>query len=356
MTCCNNKPLRILVIGTLPPPLGGTTVLLKYLVESLQDSPRVELRVVDTGGIRGKGLSGFYRMLTLPFRIVIATRPMEVVTLHCCTGILPILGVVTLLLTRFLQKPLLVRKFGGTDYRYFGPWLAKFAEFVLRHADQYFAETQQLVEQAKSRGLSNVRWFPNHRPFKTDNTRVSVQAARTSCNRFIYVGHVRKCKGIKTLAEAASKLPEYITVDVYGPWFDDLDRNVFDACAQIRYRGVIKPKNVVSVMRKYDAFIYPTHHDGEGYPGAIMEAYCAGLPVVATRWRAIPEIVDESVGILVEPKNATELYQAMIQLTHDKDLYRRLSENTFKKAEFFSVDRWTNMFIKECAMLANKTL
>jgi alpha-1,6-mannosyltransferase len=51
----------------------------------------------------------------------------------------------------------------------------------------------------------------------------------------------------------------------------------------------------------------------------ILEAMACGRPVVATRAGAIPELVDESVGLLAEPENVDSLAQAIAQL-YDRDI------------------------------------
>lgn len=343
--------LRILVIGTLPPPIGGTTVLLQCLIESLKENPEVDLRVLDTGGVRGKGLQGLLRFGRVVYRLFVTIRKVDVVTLHCCTPALPTMGTMVLFLSRLFRKPLVIRKFAGTDYRAFGTLRGRLSEYVLLHADLYLAETQGLVVQATDRGLKNVHWFPNHRRFCVSDIDTPWKKVKAICKKFVYVGHVREYKGMRILAEAAAQLPSGVTVDVYGPWFDDLDRSIFDRCPNIRYAGVLKPEEVVETMRRYDAFVLPTHHEGEGYPGTILEAYNAGLPVVTTKWRALPEIVDDTVGILVEPKNAEDLYRAMARLSEDNGLFQQYRANTRTKAQFFSSENWAGKFVEFCREL-----
>lgn len=347
MSCENNKPLQILVIGTLPPPIGGTTVLMQCLVNALKENTDVDVCVVNGGALREIGFCGFYRFAALPFRIFAAVRKVDVVTLHCSNLSI---GLPVLLASRVLRKPLIIRKFGGNDFRDPTipgrlPWLN---EFVLHHVDLYLAETRQLVDQAKAYGLKKIRWFPNHRKIQLPTCGDPNIRKRQTCRRFVYVGHIREYKGILVLVEAAKSLPAGVSIDVYGPWFDDLDRNVFDNSPNIYYRGMLKPEDVVETMSKYDAFVLPTHHNGEGYPGSILEAYNAGLPVVVTRWRALPEIVDENVGILVEPRNATDLCVAMTKLTQDNALYQQLCKNTREKAASFSANHWAKEFVGFC--------
>jgi len=346
-------PLKILIIGTLPPPLGGVTVLLNYLIESLQTRTDVDVQAVDTGIVRGHGLGGLLKSFRAALQIVGAVPRADVVTLHCATSSIAIKGTFVLLLAKLFRKPIVIRKFGGADYGQSGArgWWPALAAFVLRRADIYFAETKQLVEQAHQRGLKHAEWFPNHRPLLNESADEDASIPRQRCRRFIYVGHVRECKGIEVLAEAARQLPDDVSIDVYGPWFDDLDRALFNDIPTIRYCDSLRSEEVIPTMRRYDAFVFPTHHAGEGYPGAVLEAFSANLPIVATRWRALPEIVDDRVGLLIEPRNPTQLAEAMVKLADDTDLYQRLRRNTQDRAEFFSVKHWTNEFVRRCEAL-----
>jgi glycosyltransferase involved in cell wall biosynthesis len=328
-------------------------VLLQCLVEALKENPEVELRVLDTGRILGMGVRGLCRFGRLLCRLYGAVRDSDVVTLHCCsTMTLPIIGSLVLLLSRFLHRPFIFRKFAGDDYRAtLGVSWAWLAEFVLRHADLYLAETRHLVAQAAARGLNNVRWFPTSRPFLKTGDDDFVSSLKPDCQRFVYVGHIREYKGMQVLAEAAMRLPYGVTIDVYGPWFEDLDRHVFDNSPTIHYQGVLKPEDVVTTMRKYDAAVLPTQATTDGYPGMVLESYAAGLPIVASQIGGIPEIVDDTVGILVEPKNAEDLCQAMTRLVQDRELFQRLRSNTRAKAEFFSSQCWAEEFVKSCQEL-----
>ncbi len=355
-TTINDKErLRVLLIGPLPPPYCGTSTLLEYLVELLKEDSTIEACAINTRGIRGEGLRGVVRFGRLLWRMFACARKSDVVTLHCSTTALHIIGITVLLIARLARRPLIIRKFAGDDYRTtLGAMGSRLAEFVLRHTDLYLAETKCQVNAARERGVAHVEWYPNSRPIPEALPPI-VDDGRP-CRRFVYIGRVCEAKGMHILAKAAKGLPNDVSVDVYGPWSDDLERNVFDDSPNITYHGVLKPEEIVPTMLQYDVSLLPTHHRGEGYPGAILESYFAGLPVIAARWQALPEIVDESVGILVEPKNANALLQGMLRLVEDKLLFQKLRSNTQAKAEFFSAEHWGEQFIACCREVCGKQL
>lgn len=334
----------MLVIGSLPPPFGGCSVTLQFLVEELRRRSDVELRVVDTSGIRGRGLRGGAKLLGTLARVIRLARRTDVVTLHVATPALPHWGLAVYAVARLLGRPFVLRKFADTDYRTLG-WLRGAASHhVASHAGVYLVETLRHLEVSHGRGIHRAYWFPTARPI--------VSAARatppSACRHFVYVGHVTRAKGLPELVAAMSQLAGDVTLDVYGPLLDDLSAEVFASRPGITYHGPLPPAEVVSTMRRYDAFVLPTRAVTEGYPGTVLEAYAAGLPVVASRIGGIPEIVDESAGALVAPGDVDALAEAMRRLCADPVYYGALRRGVEGKASQFCVRRWSERFVEHC--------
>ena len=69
--------MRIMLIGSLPPPLGGTTVTLKQLVERLDTESDIDICVVDSSGIRGHLITGLFKFIGALIKIFIAAFRVE---------------------------------------------------------------------------------------------------------------------------------------------------------------------------------------------------------------------------------------------------------------------------------------
>lgn len=116
---------------------------------------------------------------------------------------------------------------------------------------------------------------------------------REQIMKAVFISRISPMKNLAFALEILNKVKGYLVYDIYGPIEDepywrkcqkiiaDLPPNI-----SVRYKGEVKPENVISVLSKYDFFFMPTQ--GENYGHVIAEALCAALPLVisdTTPWR-----------------------------------------------------------------------
>ncbi len=343
-----SRRTRVLLAGPLPPPIGGTTLLFKRLVNAMEEREEVETTVVDTSGVRGKGPLAAAAFAALHRELLDAVPDCDVVALHVSTTALHIMGPVISSLAGKNRVPLVVRKFGGTDFLDFDWLRRRVIVRTLRRVDRYLAETKELVERARSVGIEHAEWHPNSRPMPTLPS--AIEGAHASCTRYIYLGHLRREKGLRELVAASRSLPEGAFVDVYGAPGFDVDVSDFRSEDKVRYRGYLEPQCVHGVLLDHDALVLPSYR--EGYPGVVIEAYAAGLPVIVSRLSTLEELVDETCGILVPPRDADALAAAMNGLAADARRYRKLREGVRERRELYDENRWHDRFVEICRELA----
>lgn len=347
-------PITILLIGTLPPPVGGAGVSLKQLSERLAQLDDVRVIMVNTGGVRGHRFTGVFRFFAIIGRIFRGALQADVVSLQPVPTGLPFIGPFAWAAAAIFGKPFMIRMFGGEDFLDVPGVRGSIVRWLVRRTDLYLAQTKALVVSAKRDGLRRVEWFPTHRPMPPASEIQDRGGA--CCRRFVFLSHVKPTKGIHELVAAAEQLDGSVEVDIYGPLMDGLTAEHFAGRKGVAYKGQVPPGEALRILPTYDALLFPTFWQGEGYPGIILEAYGAGLPVITTNWMAIPEIVDESSGILVPPRDANALAGAMKRLSTDSELCNRLREGVIAKRAFFDADRWTREFVAMCrSMLASVT-
>lgn len=107
---------------------------------------------------------------------------------------------------------------------------------------------------------------------------------------------------------------------------------------EVRFLGAQPFDRVLAKYREADIFVLPSviAEDGSGdvTPNAVIEAMAMKLPVVSTKSRGIPELIEDGVsGLLVPPRDEEALAQALIRLIEDKELRDKLGNNARKRVE-----------------------
>ena len=96
---------------------------------------------------------------------------------------------------------------------------------------------------------------------------------------------------------------------------------------RVEIRFVDPGEDVPLLIRGLDLFAMSSVQRSEGMPTAILEAMCAGLPVVATDVGAVAELVaDGETGLLVAAADRAAMASAIVGLRDDPELRRRLGE------------------------------
>lgn len=134
------------------------------------------------------------------------------------------------------------------------------------------------------------------------------------------VAELTKNKGLSYLIEAVRLLSRQtanynLQIVIIGDGEDKA--KLQEQIRSLRLEGTVSLIGAVPDARRYlaglDIFVLPSLK--EGLPYALMEAMQAGLPVIATRVGGIPDIINNGEnGLLVDPKNARDLADAMVTL------------------------------------------
>jgi glycosyltransferase involved in cell wall biosynthesis len=91
--------------------------------------------------------------------------------------------------------------------------------------------------------------------------------------------------------------------------------------------------------------IYANSSITEGVSLTILEAMAAGLPVVATSVGGTPEVLDDSCGALVPPRQPAALAAAVIKLVEDPERRASLGIAARRRAETrFGLDRMVSEY------------
>ncbi|MBI5782467.1 MAG: glycosyltransferase family 4 protein [Gammaproteobacteria bacterium] len=141
------------------------------------------------------------------------------------------------------------------------------------------------------------------------------------------VATLRSWKGHEYLVEAFSRLSarsSQLVILGDGPQREALRQRVQALGLQDRVFMQGDQRDVLPWLQAMDIFVLPSYAN-EGVPQAIMQAMLCALPVVTTPIGSIGEIVThDSTGLMVKPKDADDLWQALEKLAADASLRNRL--------------------------------
>jgi len=159
--------------------------------------------------------------------------------------------------------------------------------------------------------------------------------------RFLFMTLVREAKGVGDLIEAAGMLRDAGTpfeLHIAGPATDgDEDRwrrQVREAGLEhvITFLGSVSGRDKARTLAGADVCVHPSRV--EGLPNSVLEGGAAGLPVIAAKVGAVPEIYYPSdleaageslpIGPIVPPRDPSALAREMQRLALDEDLRQKI--------------------------------
>ena len=149
----------------------------------------------------------------------------------------------------------------------------------------------------------------------------------------IFFGRLERWKGPEWLIEAVARANKQVPcrLKVIGDLRDERQR-LAQRVAQLQAESCVEllgwqtQERCAELLSKADVMVLPSVFD----PGAtvVLEAMAAGKAVIAAKWGGPADILDDSCGILVEPRDpaslVTGLEQAIVSLANDRDRCARL--------------------------------
>ncbi len=153
----------------------------------------------------------------------------------------------------------------------------------------------------------------------------------------LFVGVVRESKGVLVLLDACRLMKEsgeLFHLKIMGKF----DCKVFkqkvyrfveshNLKRNVEFLGVCTGEKKWRIYNAADIFCFPTFFESEALPLVVLEAMQFKLPVVATRWRGIPSMVEEGEsGFLVSIRDSRAVAEKLSLLLNSPDLRKKMGE------------------------------
>ena len=141
------------------------------------------------------------------------------------------------------------------------------------------------------------------------------------------VSRLAELKGHEYLIDAAAQvaeLPVWFCLIGDGKLREQIEADIRRRGLSGRFRltGLASPARIPAIMQASDIVIHCSLR--EGLARALPQAMLAGKPVISFDVDGAPEVVNDETGILVAPKDAAGLAEAIRRLVGDPDLRSRM--------------------------------
>jgi rhamnosyl/mannosyltransferase len=155
---------------------------------------------------------------------------------------------------------------------------------------------------------------------------------------FLFIGVFRYYKGLKYLLEAAKKTGLVVVIAGDGPEAGVLHRFAQENdLSNVHFLGHVSDKQKQALIHLSTALILPSSERSEAYGVVLVEAARQGTAMISTELGSGTSYInlDQQTGLVVAPKNADELANAMTYLSQNSDVAAKMAENA--KERFLSV-------------------
>lgn len=177
----------------------------------------------------------------------------------------------------------------------------------LEHMTDMFIAPSQFIKNTMIRaGFSEekIQVLPNF------TNRVFPKSCVTNRKEYYcFVGRLSPEKGVKTLIEAARKLPYELIIIGDGP----LRKELFCNDSRIRFVGFKEWKDIATYVSEAKFLVVPSEWY-EVFGLTNIESLSLGTPVLGAHIGGIPELINETNGMLFEAGNVEDLREKIGQM------------------------------------------
>ena len=350
--------MKIAMVGQFPPHFGGVGVhihtLSKKLVEEGHEVfvityPHKEIRDIDgihvigTKGINLPGIRGlmFKNNAKKALEDLIKKEDIDIIHGHY---LFPA-GAAAVEVGNKHNIKTYVTAHGSDMFELYKskPFMRPTIKKVLKNADGIFAVSKALRQEIIATGVSGIAEKTKLSWNSVDISKFSLKDDDSFKKEFglfdkpivLFVGNLIKRKNVGALLEAKkiAKSDYYLVIVGDGPLSKKLRKKVEDEnIPDVIFTG--SRTDVENIIPNCDFLVLPSFSESFGL--VLIEALACGKPVIGSDVGGISEIINEDVGLLVNPNDISLISNSIDRLVDDEELRAKLSANARNRAKDFS--------------------
>lgn len=224
---------------------------------------------------------------------------------------------------------------------------------ALGNLKSILVQGMSMVKSLSKFGLTNVVYVPNSKPIIF--TPSILREINIDKIHFVFLSRVHPDKGVGEIVKATKMLcdqgyADKFVVDFYGkiePSFESEFMGLVAQTANVKYCGFLNLMNTEGYkqLSEYDVMLFPTYWNGEGFPGVVLDANMAGVPIIASDWSMNTEVIRDGYTGFIIPTRDVEALSAQMRIVIDGEVdLIQLRKNCLEWVQRFDV---RNVITKE---------
>ena len=208
-----------------------------------------------------------------------------------------------------------------------------------------WVELPEMEQRLRKLGINNTEVLPNFKRLNILSVNELIYP-RTEPFLFTMFSRVIKEKGIETAAESIAEVNRRFgrrkaVLYIYGP-IEESYRNAFLELLErfqdcVFYKGCVPFDQSVHVLKNSFMLLFPSVYQGEGMPGTIIDAFSAGIPVIASDWHFNGRLVHEgSTGYCYDWRNTELLTERICYAVEHPDEIFHMKKKCLQEAEKYT--------------------
>lgn len=332
-----SRPVAVLT-GPRRAALSGVSTHLNLLLESelAETYDLIHFEVGREGRNEGV-LARALRLLTSPFQLARLLLSRRAAIVHVNTALTLRAywrDLVYMIVARLCRSRVLYQVHGGSEPQQFcrgQPLAEAFVRATLCLADAIAVLSAGDCGRFRRFGVTpRVLAVPNGIDCSSYQLMSHERSPPGGALRILYLGRLVREKGLRELLAAlelarSEGAAAELIIAGDGPEAGSLQAAAEARGLAVTFAGPVHGTGKLELLRWADVQVLPSY--AEGLPYALLEGMAAGVPAIATRVGAIPDVVVDGVnGLLVDPREPQPIAAAIRRLSADRASLARMSE------------------------------